>query len=102
MAAPIGTLDSIISVQPMWSEADKFYYAVSVLGKQQRGFLILVYGTGKSIEEFQEVGRSAVERWCRINLHQLPIAGETRRIQWKLLQAITSDRPTGIGASGSA
>lgn len=82
----------IISVQPMWSELDNFYYAVTVKGEHEKGFMILVRGCSRTSQNFWGATRSAVETWCRLNVNELPAAGATKEFEWERL-AKETDSP---------
>jgi hypothetical protein len=82
-----GVIDtkSTVFVLVSWSVADTFSCAVTAIGNHRHSFKVLVKHSNMSLDEFWGIGRSAIETWCRRNMHSLPGDGETINIDWETL-----------------
>jgi hypothetical protein len=79
----------VFSVQFAWAENHRFFYEVVVIGGPERTFTVWVDGVqeGKwgipvptNGREIIGTCQKPVEKWCHLNLDQLPLNGETKQI----------------------
>jgi hypothetical protein len=80
---------TLFSVRFVWAEHNRYFYDVVMICAENKAFIVSIdglqeasWGTPVPTNGREIVGtcQSAIEKWCRLNLDQLPASGETKQI----------------------